>query len=220
MVGKMCFAQMNHLGFPNAWAYCPSLDYVNLQLKDENKEVKYRGYGFNNRGSFSLLSMIFQERKFFIHENIDISLIGMTMGNRTVSMPGAETQKGFSAGILVGYNLGMTIGYISDKGIGAGLNYVFFGGNYITDLEYDFSTSNRGLAELRVMVGPFLGQIGHSFNYNRNRMWNGMLAFWFGDDPTEANVNLFLRGEYNTTLYSPVKQTKYTVFSLGLTLLY
>lgn len=213
------YAQMNHLGFPNMWAYYPSLDYVRMSTKQDNKEVTYGGYGFTNRGSFSLLSLIFKEQRFFIHENLDFSLVGISMGNRIVKKPGAETEKSFSAGIALGFNGGICAGYVAD-GFAVGVNYTLIGGTTVTDLEYNFTTTNAGLTELRVMVGPFMGQIGHSFNYKRNRMWNGMLAFWFGDDPEDAHVNIFFKGENNSTLYANSRIDKFNIYSLGVTLVY
>lgn len=213
------YAQVNHLGFPNMWAYYPSLDYVRMSTKQDNKEVTYRGYGFTNRGSFSLLSLLFKEQPFFIHENLDFSVVGISMGNRIVKKPGAETEKSFSAGIALGYNVGICAGFASE-GVGIGLNYTFLGGTFVTDLEYNFSTYNGGLTELRIMLDRLMVQVGHSFNYKRNRMWNGMLAIWFGEDLEEANVNLFLKAENNTTLYPNSRMDKFNIYSLGVTLVY
>lgn len=55
-------AQMNHVGFPDVWAYYPSLDYVQIAKKSDNEEVTYSGMGLTIEGvplcyhSFSRIS--------------------------------------------------------------------------------------------------------------------------------------------------------------------
>ncbi|MCS7076520.1 MAG: hypothetical protein NZ455_07420 [Bacteroidia bacterium] len=163
--------------------------------------------------------MLFRKSQFFIHENLDFSLIGLSMGNRIVKRTGfTEVEKSFSAGILLGFNAGLCAGYV-DEDLGVGVNYTLIGGASATDLEYNFNITNRGLLELRLKVGPLMGQIGHSFNYKTNRIWNGMLAFWFGDDPDTATMNLFLKAENNTTLRGSLT-TKINLYSIGMTITY
>lgn len=222
LIISISFGQVNHLGF-NSRAYYPSLDYVVLKKRSYNgNEVSYSGYGFNNRGSFSIIGIFLDDSHFFLQDNIDLSLVGMSLGNRYKKNNGVQSPKEGSAHILVGGNLGATIGYMHDEGIGAAVNYTLWGANFTTDFEYDFSTINTGLTELRVMVGPFMGQIGYSLNSKVNKMWNAMFNFWFGDDPTESSFGLFLKAENNTTYINNDRSeyNKYNVYSIGIYILY
>ncbi len=190
----------------------------------DNKEIIYSGYGFNNRGSGSLLSLIFKNQRFFIHENIDVSLVGLSIGNRIVKKNGAEPEKSPSAGIMIGYNLGICGGFVlEDEKISVGANYTLFGGSYITDLEYDLNISNKGLLELRGQYDHFMVQGGFSLNKNV-KMWNAMATIWLGEDPLDGDnlLGLFIKAENNKTLSSTnsAYYDKYNVYSIGITLLY
>lgn len=171
-----------------------------------------------------MLSLIFKNQRFFIHENIDVSLVGISLGNRTVKKSGAEPKKSFSSGIMLGFNLGICGGFVlEDEKISVGANYTLFGGSYITDLEYGFNTSNKGLLELRGQYDRFMVQGGFSLNKNV-KMWNAMATLWFGEDPLDGEnlFGLFIKAENNKTLSSTNSAfyDKYNVYSMGITLLY
>ncbi len=193
VISNVIYAQKYHLAFPNHSNN--SLDYVRYRITDKNTDttiVRYNGFGFRTYESLSIVELFLRKSPLFIGDVTDFAA-GFTVGSRKI--PGKEDYISTSASILLGMNFSIAASLeISDE-LEVGASYTIFGGNYITDLEYNFNTLNIGVLNLRARYDVLMAQFGISTIRAISKNWYSQISIV--PDPEDSQLSFFLRIENN-----------------------